>query len=297
MSGLGIVVMFGVLTGAGIAIMVAGLVPSSPELKTALARLDTGTGITGGPVLARTGGRRTRLVGSITTQLEGRTGPLAVPVQDLAVLGMTTQTYVTRKVAGTLAGVAFPPLLVAVLSLTGWGLPIGIPAIASLLLGAGGWFFIDLEVRGRAEEARRELRRALSAYLDLMALVRVAGGGPTEAIEDAATAADGWAFRRVRAAVARARLDGRPAWDALTELGDTMGVREFRTAAEIMRTSGEGAAVYDTLLAQSESLRGALLAEEATAANAASERMTYPSALTGVILMIALAYPFIARIS
>ena len=95
----------------------------------------------------------------------------------------------------------------------------------------------------------------------------------------------------------RAQLAGLPSWQGLIQLSERLRLPELDDVADIMRASGEdGAAVYATLRARAASLRGALRADEAAAANAASEHMIVPVAFLGVAFMALLGYPAFARI-
>ena len=59
----------------------------------------------------------------------------------------------------------------------GAALPTGAPLIVAVLLAAALFFLPDLEARRRRPGGGREFRRALGAYLDLVAL-EMAGSGP-----------------------------------------------------------------------------------------------------------------------
>src|SRR5665811_832156 len=88
-----------------------------------------------------------------------------------------------------------------------------------------------------------------------------------------------------------------PAWAGLPDLAAATGVTELGDLADIMRLSGQdGAAVYGTLRARAASLRTQLLTATAAEANAASEHMTVPVALLGVVFMALIGYPAFARI-
>ncbi|MFZ5872260.1 MAG: type II secretion system F family protein, partial [Actinomycetota bacterium] len=144
---------------------------------------------------------------------------------------------------------------------------------------------------------RAQMRRAVSVYLELVALERAADAGTVEALDRAAAIGDGRAFILIRDALLRARLSGAPPWQGLAHLADQLRVPELGDVADIMRLSGEdGAAVYATLRARAASLRTTLLTASVTDANAASEHMIMPVACLGLAFMALLGYPAFARI-
>lgn len=280
------VVAAGGAVGAGVAMMIASAVPTVPTLESALAQLRGNaagdpTGQPGRPAL-------TELARSLGLHRLGR---------DLELVGDTPEALVLRKAAFALLGLLFPPVLGLAMATIGVSLPLVIPAVAGLALAVLLSFAPDLDVRRKAATARAEARRAVCVYLELVALERVADAGTAEALRRAADIGDGSAFAQLREALLRAQLAGRPSWQGLADMSERLLLPELDDVADIMRASGEdGAAVYATLRARAASLRGALLTEEAAAANAASEHMIVPVALLGVAFMALLGYPAFARI-
>jgi hypothetical protein len=216
---------------------------------------------------------------------------------DLALVGIGRAELATRRLLLGLVGLVFPLLLAVVMAVIGLTLPVVVPAIASLVLAAVLFRVPDLELRTRARQARADLRWSLSVYLELVALERAADAGTVAALERPAAVADARLFVLLREELGRTQLAGRPAWLALESLAERLEVVELRDAADIMRLTGEdGAAVYRTLRARAASLREAMLAEQATAANAASEQMVVPVAMLGLAFLLLLGYPAFARI-
>jgi hypothetical protein len=169
--------------------------------------------------------------------------------------------------------------------------------VASLALAAALFFVPDVDLHRRAAIARDKLRRVVCAYLELVALERAGDAGTVEALERAATVGDSPGFVLIRDALTGAELAGKPPWQGLTDLAETVGVPELGDIADIMRISGEdGAAVYATLRARAASLRTQLLTASATQANTASEHMIVPVALLGIAFMALIGYPAFARI-
>lgn len=292
------VVLAGAATGSGAALLIAGLLPTTPDLQSALARLSSvpGTGVTDRVLEPERDGRMRRLSRDHLPRLASTLG-LDRHRADLALIGDDPESLAFRKLAFGLLGLAFPPVLATAMAVIGLSLPLAIPGVTSLAL-AGLLFFVpDLDVRRRAATTRAEMRRAVCVYLELVAMERVADAGTAEALHRAADIGDGRAFTLLRDALLRAQLAGSPPWQGLGRLAAELRVPELGDVADMMRISGEdGAAVYATLRARAASLRSALLADAAAEANAASEHMIMPVAVLGVVFMAMLGYPAFSRI-
>jgi hypothetical protein len=295
------VVLAGVATGGGAALIVAGLLPTTPDLQSALARLSSSTTSlvraevgTGGQ--SARDGRWRRSLREHLPRLASALG-LDRHRADLDLIGEAPERLAFRKVGFGLLGLAFTPVLATAMALIGLSLPWAIPGFASVVLAALLFLAPDLDVRRRAVATRAEMRRAVCIYLELVALERVADAGTTEALHRAAEIGDGRAFALIRDALLRAQLTGTAPWQGLARLAAELRVPELGDVADIMRLSGEdGAAVYATLRARAASLRSALLTDAAAEANAASEHMIMPVAVLGVAFMALLGYPAFSRI-
>jgi hypothetical protein len=297
-------VLAGATVGLGVTLVVREFLPTQPDLGAALDRLQppTLTRAVPSPTLADAGQEEG------TSSLEVRVGALLqrhltrlpflrLPVQELNLLRSPVPQFLGQKVLMGLLGLLFPWLFTVVAAAMGQPLPIGVPALAGLLLGAVLFLTPDLDVRRKATAARAEFARATAAYTDLTALERAAGAGATQALEQAATIGDSWVFLRLREELIRARLSGVPPWEGLHALATELALPELSDLADIMRLSGEqGAAVADTLRARSRGLRGALLTAEQARANEDSERLVIPVALLGLIFLVILGAPAIVRI-
>lgn len=289
------VLLAGALLGLGATTLVWAWAPGVPDLTAALDRLDptraTPAATTPlGPAWAH---RATRhALPALATSL--RLDRLAA---DLRVVDLTPEDLAARKIGYATLGAAFPTVLAITMGALGLALPVVIPAVATLVVA--GVFFVlpEVEVRRRATEVRAAMRTAAGVYLELVALERAADAGTVEALTRAAAIGTSPEFARIRDALLRAELAGRPAWDGLTDLADHLGVPEYGDLADIMRLSGQdGAAVYATLRARAASLRTQLLTAATAKANTASEHLIIPTALLGVAFMALLGYPAISRI-
>ena len=90
--------------------------------------------------------------------------------------------------------------------------------------GAGFFLLPDLDARAQATRRRRDFRRALGAYLDLVALEMAGSAAPAEALPRAARVGSGWPLAVLRDTLYRATRSGRDQWAALTDLGNRIGV-------------------------------------------------------------------------
>jgi len=302
-AGLTAAALFGATGGLGVTLIARELLPSDPQLASALDRLaPTRIGLDAPAVQEPAAGD-----GS-TGALEHRVGIWAqrhlvdapfvrIPTKELLLLRIPVARHLGQKVLMALLGLLFPAVFIVVTTAGGYALPIALPAVFALVLAAVLFVVPDLDVRRRAAAAREEFARATSAYLDLTALERAAGAGATQSLDQAATVGDSWVFVRLREQLIRARLSGTPPWDGLHDLATELSLPELSDLADIMRLSGEeGAAVADTLRARSRGLRAALLTKEQTRANEESERMVVPVALLGLIFLVILGAPAIVRI-
>ncbi len=303
-AGLTAAVVLGATAGLGAALVVRELLPSDPHLASALDRLAPAHVGANVPALEPEPAEG----GTSTAELEYRVGVWAqryladapfvsLPTKELRLLRIPVARHLGQKVLMAVVGLLFPTVFIVLTTTAGYPLPLALPAAAALVL-AGVLFVVpDVAVRRQAAAARDEFARATSAYLDLTAIERAAGAGATQALEQAATVGDSWVFIRLREQLVRARLSGTPPWDGLHDLATELGLPELDDLADIMRLSGEeGAAVADTLRARSRGLRAALLTKEQTRANEESERMVVPVAFLGLIFLVILGAPAIARI-
>jgi Flp pilus assembly protein TadB len=280
------VVVAGVLGGLGIFLVVRELIPAPARLDAALARLDS----------APVPGRRTSVSLRLAQHVSAELPWLPTPTADLALLGQDRDTWIASKITCGLLGLAVPPLLLELLALGGFGVNWQVPALASLACGVALFFAPDLVTRANAAERRTDFRHALTSYLDLVALERGAGAGPTEALEAAAEIGGGWAFGRIEAALDAARRAGDAPWTALARLARETGVSELADLADIAEVAGhEGAKILDTLAARAASMRGQAQAAERAKAGARSTTMVIPIALLGVGFLVLLIFPVLDR--
>lgn len=282
----------GVLVGLGLFLAVRELISARPRLDAALARLNPGTAHDpAADYEGDTTGLR-RLARRLT-----RAAPwLPLPSTDLALLGQEPEAWLASKISCGLLGLVAVPLFAALLALGGVAVPVAVPVIASLALGLALFFAPDLVTRVNAAERRIDFRHAITSYLDLVALERGAGAGPTEALEAPVQIGGGWAFRRIAAALDQARRSGAAPWTALAALAKETGVSELADLADIAEVAGqEGARILETLSARAASMRAEALSADRAKAGARSTTMVVPIALLGAGFLLLLIFPVIYR--
>lgn len=286
----------GALMGLGVALLISRTLPAAPDLGDVLDRLS--------PRAHQP--RKEALSGATqTTERLGlwalRAFPaqawVATPTQALAILRISLARFYGEKVIFGLVGLMIAPLLTTLLAVLGLSIPLVVPVIGSLALGAVMFMLPDYNARDDAKKARAEFTRALGAYIDLVALERSGGSGTRQSMEFAAEVGDSWVFRRLGEELARSRWSGVSPWDALHGLAGELGLPELDDLADIMRLSGEeGAQVYQNLRARSAGLRSAMLNAELAKANEVGERMSIPMSLLGVIFLAILVAPALLRV-
>ncbi|WP_065569687.1 type II secretion system F family protein [Microbacterium oleivorans] len=285
---LALIVLPGLILGLGIAVIVAALIPTQPRLASALDRIGT-TSVATDTAYAATLENR---VGSAVLRRFSDSSALKIPNTDLRLIGMSVNRYLYQKVLCAALGFVAPLALGLVAQVLGLG-AFYVPALFGIALAAGGWFIPNLLIRSQAQEARTEFSRSIAVYMELVGSERISGAPPGKALESAAQVGRNWAFVRIRQTLTEARYAGVAPWDALEQLSKETGVPDLGEIANVIRLSGEqGASVYETLRARGQNLRDRLLNDEAAEANKATNKMTIPMALTGVLFMLLLGTPF-----
>jgi hypothetical protein len=221
---------------------------------------------------------------------------LGVTDADLAILDMSRAQLAARILSGAGAGLLAPSIMTAALALAGALPSLVLPAGFAIGLAITLWLTPARQVRLKAGRARAEFTAALRAFLTLVAQERAARGSPTEALEESSRLWQSWPFRLIHTEVLRAELAGDTPWNALRALGTRLGVEELNNLADIVSTAAEGAAVFDTLLADARNLNHADLAADQARANAVSEQLIQPLALMAVGFFLLILVPPLLRL-
>lgn len=297
-TGLQLALLGGALVGLGLSLIVWRLLPADPDPVDVVHRYSPegvrARAVAAGPTIhASTTPDRLGLwaMKRFPSSWWGKT-----PTRELALLRIPVHRFYGKKVLYGIVGLLIAPVLTFLLQVLGWSLPFLVPMVGSILLAVVLFLTPDLDVRTEARHARAEFGRALGAYTDLVALERLGGAGPRQAMELAAEVGDSWVFQRIGEELARSRWSGLPPWDALNALSVELGLPELDDLADIMRLSKDGSQVYSSLRARSGALRSAMLNDELAKANATGERMSMPMSLLGVVFMAILVTPQLLRV-
>jgi hypothetical protein len=212
---------------------------------------------------------------------------------DLRVTERSAEQHAARQLLGALAGIALAVLL-------GGGL-LGLDPVPTLvvavLLAGGGLIVPERSLSREAVAARAAWRHALGAYFDLVTVMEAAGAGPETALQRAAEAGEGAAFREIRSTLAAAERTRRSGWSALADLGAGLAVPELsELAASLTLVEHEGARIRRSLEAKADAMRAEQLADAKAEAGATTEKLSIPVVLLLIAFLVFIAYPAAARI-
>ena len=263
---------FGALTGLGIYVLIRVLIRPKPGVATMLARISTGqksmTTHTVTPFEASSGlGQRAHSTFAdwsdrFEVLAAERGWDLGRQGADLALMGRTKGGHIASKVATGLGLFLLAPVVWSILRAA--GIPLGptIPAVVALVLGVFGFFMPDLVLRQEATARRRDFRRTVGVFLDLVAMNLAGGRGLPEALLAAANVGDHWSMIRIRQSLVNARLYGTTPWAALGDLGREIGLPELEElSGALVLAADDGAKIRTSLSARAATLRRRELTE------------------------------------
>jgi len=289
----------GAAVGLGVFGLIRALVPGRRGSVATVARVDA----------LRAAGPSAGPVGPTPTDLKGRLGRRTAEFYlrqgweqrslraDLAVLDRSWEGFLATKIMLAAVGLIFGPILFAL----AWQLGLGVSPVIPVWLGLlfGGVFFAlpDLEVRRDAADKRKDLRRVLGAYLDLVSMNLAGGRGLPEALMAAAEISDGWALLRIRSCLADARITGISQWVALGNLGEELGVEELRDLSVTLGlVADDGAKIRESLASRAETMRHRELAEIEGTAGENSQSMLVAQLLLCAGFLVFLVFPAAMRV-
>lgn len=297
-------IVIGVILGLGVYALIRALVPTRRSAVAQVARIDAMRARGTAYETARQS-KDTGRLGSLRAQVGARVAEFYLQQgweqrslrADLAVLDRSWERFLATKVLLATAGLFFGPFLFAVVWTMGFGSSPVIPVWLALLC-AGLFFFLpDLEVRRDAADKRRDLRRVIGAYLDLVSMSLAGGRGLPEALMAAAEVSDGWATHRIRNALADARITGISQWQALGALGEELGVEELKDlSASLALVADDGAKVRESLASRAETMRHRELAEIEGSAGEKSQSMLVAQLLLCAGFLVFLIFPAAMRV-
>ena len=164
-------------------------------------------------------------------------------------------------------------------------------------MGLFGFFLPDLALRSEAAKRRRDFRRSVGVFLDLVAMNLAGGRGLPEALLAAATVSDHWTLVRIRQALANARLYGTTPWAALGDLGKEIELEELQDlSGALSLAADDGAKIRASLSARAATMRRKELAQAEGEEGEKSQSMLVAQMLISTAFLIFLAYPAVAQL-
>ncbi len=283
--------------GAGLVLLMAGLIPAPPPLDYALATLHRRRPDPLGLATSKPPSIVTRLLGVPLAETAFGLRVAGQSAADLRITGTTAAEHLSQRVAFLTLGLVWAPVTSALMWAGGVHAGVVFPLWVSLVLAPVGFLYPTVQLRSKAADRRRSFRHAFSSFLDIVSISLAGGRGVDSALHDGAEAGRGWAFDELRRALLEARLQGETPWSGLGRLGDELAVPELRELAASAALAGdEGARVRNSLAAKARSLRLHGLADIEAAAEAATERMTLPVVLLMLGFIVFLVYPAIEQV-
>ncbi|MGW7382502.1 type II secretion system F family protein [Streptomyces sp. NPDC054794] len=297
-------IVVGVVFGLGVYALVRALMPTKRSAVAQVARIDAMRARGSAFETARQT-KDTGRLGSLRAEVGARVADFYLQQgweqrslrADLAVLDRSWEKFLATKVLLATAGLFFGPFLFAVVWTLGFGSSPVIPVWLALLFAALFFFLPDLEVRRDAADRRRDLRRVIGAYLDLVSMSLAGGRGLPEALMAAAEVSDGWANQRIRNALSDARITGISQWQALGALGEELGVEELKDlSASLALVADDGAKVRESLASRAETMRHRELSEIEGSAGEKSQSMLVAQLLLCAGFLVFLIFPAAMRV-
>jgi Flp pilus assembly protein TadB len=297
-------VLVGAVLGLGVYALVRALMPSRRSPVQQVARIDAMRARGSAYETARTP-QETGRFGALRAQVGARVAEFYLQQgweqrslrADLAVLDRSWEKFLATKVLLGATGLFFGPFLFAVVYALGFNRSPAVPVWLALLCAVVFFFLPDLEIRRDAADKRRDLRRVIGAYLDLVSMSLAGGRGLPEALMAAAEVSDGWATQRIRNALADARITGVSQWQALGRLGEDLGVEELKDlSASLALVADDGAKVRESLASRAETMRHRELAEIEGSAGEKSQSMLVAQLLLCAGFLVFLIFPAAMRV-
>ena len=229
-------------------------------------------------------------------------GPVATIVArsvgaDLHLVGTTADEVSARMLVAFSSGVF--AVVLSVGSLVALGiLPISpLWLVVALGVGTAAATVIWSDLSGRIDRHRREMRRAITDFVQLVAVGLTTDQSVDEAVQFALSVGDSHHFDLLRTEVATAPMRGIPVWEALDRFALDQQQRElseFATAVE--RQGTQGVSITDSVLSLARALRERSLADLEREADRSNANLAGPTMCFVVTTVVFLAYPLAIRI-
>jgi Flp pilus assembly protein TadB len=218
--------------------------------------------------------------------------------RELASTGSSVDSLVERCILSSFAGAVLPFGVWALMLFGNVEVPLVLPVWVGLIGASAGAALPLIALRRAAKDSRRQARRMVGCFLDLVVLALAGGLGIEGALHAAAAIGDTRVSRELLRSLDEARDAGRTPWEALDHLGRDLVVPELVELSSAVSLAGtEGARIRSTLAAKAASIRRHELADAETDANTISERLFVPGVLLLIGFLIFIGYPAVARLS
>ncbi|WP_238695279.1 type II secretion system F family protein [Ornithinimicrobium flavum] len=293
----------GGLVGLGLYLFVRAWMRPRPGVATVVARIDAGSRSMQTHTLsefdtsfAEMSARGRSVMTALADRLEvvaARRGwEMRRHRADLTILNRSVGAMLATKIASGLIMLLAAPLVWGALRLGGLEVGPSVPLALGLLLALGGFFLPDLSLRSEADKRRREFRRTVGIFLDLVAMNLAGGRGLPEALLAASSVSDHWSVVRIRQTLANARLFGTTPWEALGRLGKDIGLEELESlSGALLLAADDGAKIRASLTARATTMRRKELSEAEGDEGERSQSMLVAQMLLVVSFLVYLAYP------
>jgi len=289
----------GCLFGAAVCLLLFALVPPRPALSSVVGRWERQRARqTAATALTTDDDTWQGQVGRwLVSQLAQHGITLGKLRADLELTDYTLEGHLVRKCTYGLLGLLLPSVTALVMMSVGVTPSLVLPAVAGLALGALLFWIPDLSVVQAAEQRRHELRRALSCYLDLVAMSLAGGRGIPESLPTAARIGRGWAFELLQSTIDHARRVGDTPWAALADLGARTGMQELQDlGGALLLVADDGAKVRSSLTARASTQRRRQLAEAEGAAAKADQTIQIAQVVLAAGFFLFLGYPAVVAV-
>lgn len=285
----------GLLTAAGLWVVVTGLWPAPEPLPAALLRFEPRPPAV---AVAANGLSWDGRVGALALR---RFGPLARLVDraraDLRVLGRRPEGIAGETVVYALFGFLLGPWLGSVMWLAGAPFPSAVAGLVSLIGATAGAVIPWVTLRDRARARRAGFLHALIAYCHVTAMSLAAGRGVEQALTTAASSGEGWAFTELRAALHAGYVRGETPWESLGRLGNELAIPDLSQMASTIAMAGEdGAAVRETIATKARTISDRIGADAEQAAQRATAQMGLPAVALAAGFLVFLMYPAVSAL-
>jgi len=165
--------------------------------------------------------------------------------------------------------------------------------LVALTIGAAAMVVL-VEIQGIQKQAKRRRIEILEAITAFVEFTRLAAH--TQTVEGAMRASvkmgASWPFRRLETIFEQAARHREAPWRGITAMGHSYGMLELVELGGALENAGtEGTRVQSMLAAKSTSLRRRMTETEIEKANSATQQLSVPLGLLGVVLVAVLLTP------